>query len=350
MAKRESPRLKLDVVKTLPQAVINSKTPGADDMPGGFEGGDTVKVTVGGETEYHLFAHSYETLDWSHSRLDHWVSRDGLQWRHPGPLLRPYTDEKTGLWNMFCSPMPFFDTATDRWLLFYVWFAKETKAWNSGGTIWCAESKVKGRDGIGGPYDFPGRQVLFPGVSFPERTIIQSISTPFQAPDGPWVVFYGGDDGFAGAGTWGRWWVALASAPMPRGPYKQLGNRPEWLIRPTGFNENPMPSRAKASDGRDYWLATFNFLHDEIQSGANSKIGFTWSADGVCWPGENGQAVDARDGLAAGEEPWWNVIRTPHGLIAEGDGTYTCFFTATSVNDRGFRGVGRVEFKLAEET
>ena len=109
-----SPRLKLVVVNTLPYPVINSKTPGAEDIPGGFEGGNTVKVTVRGKSEYHLFAHSYQTLDWSHCQLDHWVSSDGLQWRHDQVLVPPYTDKATGLWTLSCSPMPFFGMANGR--------------------------------------------------------------------------------------------------------------------------------------------------------------------------------------------------------------------------------------------
>ena len=174
-----SPRLKLVVVKTLPYPVINSKTPGAEEIPGGFEGGNTVKVTVRGKSEYHLFAHSYETLDWSHCRLDHWVSADGLHWRHDQVLVPPYTDKETGLWTLSCSPRPFFDTEADRWQIHYALFAKPQQNWSSGGTLRCASSKVKGRDGISGPYDFPGEEVLKPGVGYPKTACVNSISTPF---------------------------------------------------------------------------------------------------------------------------------------------------------------------------
>ena len=169
-----SPRLKLVVVKTLPYPVINSKTPGAEDIPGGFEGGNTVKVTVRGKSEYHLFAHSYQTLDWSHCQLDHWVSSDGLQWRHDQVLVPPYTDKATGLWTLSCSPMPFFDKEADRWQIYYALFAKPQQSWSPGGTLRCASSKVKGRDGISGPYDFPGEEVLKPGVGYPKTASVSS--------------------------------------------------------------------------------------------------------------------------------------------------------------------------------
>ena len=342
------------VVKTLPYPVINSKTPGAEGIPGGFEGGNTVKVTIRGKSEYHLFAHSYETLDWSHCRLDHWVSSDGLQWRHDQVLVPPYTDKATGLWTLSCSPMPFFDTEADRWQIYYALFAKPQQNWSSGGTLRCASSKVKGRDGISGPYDFPGEEVLKPGVGYPKTACVNSVSTPFLAKDGKWLVFYGGDNysaEFPETKTWGKWWVALASATSPRGPYTQLGNEPQPLIAPTGFNENPMPIRIRGpKSGKDYWVATFDFLHGEVAGPNLSEIGFTWSSDGRDWPAEHGQAVDIRAGFNAGEKPWWHVIRTPHDLIDEGDGTFTCFFTATSVDDHGFRGIGMVKFKIEEVT
>ncbi len=59
------PRLRLQVVKTLPNPVIHKNSPGADKIPGGFEGGSSVKLTVDGKSEYHFFSHSYPKLDWS---------------------------------------------------------------------------------------------------------------------------------------------------------------------------------------------------------------------------------------------------------------------------------------------
>ena len=112
-----------------------------------------------------------------------------------------------------------------------------------------------------------------------------------------------------------------------------------------------MPIRIRGpKSGKDYWVATFDFLHGEVAGPNLSEIGFTWSSNGRDWPAEHGQAVDIRAGFNAGEKPWWHVIRTPHDLIDEGDGTFTCFFTATSVDDHGFRGIGMVKFKIEEVT
>ena len=101
--------LRLEAIETLPQPVINSRTPGSAGIPGGFEGGNTIKVSVGGKTRYHMFPHSYETLDWSYARVDHWSSEDGLNWVHHGALYRAHTDPVSKLWMLPCSPMPFYD-------------------------------------------------------------------------------------------------------------------------------------------------------------------------------------------------------------------------------------------------
>ena len=98
-------------------------------------------------------------------------------------------------------------------------------------------------------------------------------------------------------------------------------------------------------------MVTLDFLYDEVKGNrnrTNSKIGFSWSADGIHWPEQNGQIVDLRAGLPPGVEPWWETVRTPHALIDEGHGIYSCYFTATSRNDRGFRGVGLVRLRLRE--
>ena len=136
-------RLQLKVVKTLAQPVIDRNMPGAEKIPGGFVGGNTVKVTIDDKPEYHFFAHSYPKLDWSQSQLDHWVSGDGLDWRHQGVLLAPYKDEHTGPYHIFCAPIPFYDEQVGRWYLYYGDFGKHPRKplrrlsgrWNGQGEI-----------------------------------------------------------------------------------------------------------------------------------------------------------------------------------------------------------------------
>ena len=83
-------RLRLQVLSTYPVPVIDSAHADAKDIPGGFECGSTVKVTVNGKTEYHLFASVMEGIRatvWTYNRLEHWISGDGIHWnRNKGPL------------------------------------------------------------------------------------------------------------------------------------------------------------------------------------------------------------------------------------------------------------------------
>jgi hypothetical protein len=74
-------RLRLQVLATYPVPVIDSAHADAKDIPGGFECGNTVKVTVNGKSVYHLFATTMEGLRekvWSYDRLEHWASGDGI--------------------------------------------------------------------------------------------------------------------------------------------------------------------------------------------------------------------------------------------------------------------------------
>jgi hypothetical protein len=58
--------------------------------------------------------------------------------------------------------MPFYDQG--RWSINYALFHQPTKEWTPNGTLWVATSTVAGKGGIGGPYDFPGKQA-------PRRTL-----------------------------------------------------------------------------------------------------------------------------------------------------------------------------------
>lgn len=61
--------------------------------------------------------------------------------------------------------MPFSATQSDRWQLYYALFVKPQQDWSPGGTLRCASSKVKGRDGISGLFDFLHDEVTGPNLS-----------------------------------------------------------------------------------------------------------------------------------------------------------------------------------------
>lgn len=359
----QSHRLRLEVVRTLPVPVIGKDTPGAETIPGGFEGGSSVKVMVDGKPEYHFFSHGYPKLDWSQSRLEHWMSSDGVNFRRVGVLLENYRDEKAGMNHIFCAPIPFYDDKSERWHLVFCEFVGPSTWTGDSGIIWCAESKTPGMTGISGPYDFANRHVLVSkecpkiGTATPVAT---SSSAPFKVKDGRWAVFVSTDYFIKDEKTGARkqqWPVMLNFAASPLGPFKppQEAVVPP-LIDPTGFIENPMPLKVRGpKSGRDYWVTVFDFLAPEVTPYTPKNVfGFSWSADGVHWPAENGQAVNIDDGLADGERGWWRgawAVRTPHQMIDEGDGTYTIYFTGGSADNffSAFRAVGKVTVRVIEE-
>ena len=74
-ARVDAPRLVL--VRQHPTPVITNRTPGAEGIRYGFEGGRVVKV---GDT-YHLFTTEMVSDPmWVKTRFGHWTSRDRLAW------------------------------------------------------------------------------------------------------------------------------------------------------------------------------------------------------------------------------------------------------------------------------
>ena len=100
--------------------------------------------------------------------------------------------------------------------------------------------------------------------------------------------------------------------------------------------------------GKEYWTIIFDFLKPKVTTGSNSEIGFSFSTDGLNWPTDNAQVIDMSKGLQKNEKPWWRAIRVPHHLVDEGNGIYTCFFSAYDKNAK-FEGIGKATFRIREE-
>src|SRR5438093_5500067 len=100
-----APRLVL--VRQHPTPVLTTRSPGADDIRYGFEGGRVVKV--GGT--YHLFTSEMAGDPiWVKMRLGHWTSRDRLRWKRAGTVAESSgefrgKDPRASLW----SPLPVWD-------------------------------------------------------------------------------------------------------------------------------------------------------------------------------------------------------------------------------------------------
>ena len=52
-------------------------------------------------------------------------------------------------------------------------------------------------------------------------------------------------------------------------------------------------------------------------------------------------------GLPAETAPWWRCIRVPHQLADEGNGLYSCFFSAYDKQGQ-FQSIGKATFRVKE--
>ena len=301
----------LTVTRQLDHPVLTTRSTGAEGNKYGFEGGRVIKQ----DGVYHLFtSEMVGDPHWVRMKLAHWTSRDGIEWKRIGTLRESsgdFTgkDPRAALW----SPMPVFDEGENRWNLFYVAYqaAPDTaRQWltNHEGRIWRAVSQVPGRAGIGGPYKDVGI-VLERGKDSDKWEGLQGTDSFFPYKVGStWYALYGS------ARTESLpiqlWQVGLAQAPAIAGPWKRLSDLNPLTVEPT-FIENPIVSRL--NDG------SYIAVYDNHKP---NSIGYTFSSDGVHW--SNGRQLTVQTGSGV----WATEVRTPLGLIDEGQGRFTLFYSA----------------------
>lgn len=324
------------LVEQYPVPVIQKDSPGAEGIGYGFEGGRVIKL-VG---TYHLF--TTENLPghmWVKTRLAHWSSTDRIHWKRVSTLYESsgdFTgrDPRASLW----APMPVYNDGEGRWNLFYVAYrcAPSTKTeWrgNYEGRIWRAVSQSAGRGGIGGPYRDVGA-ILQPDADSQFWEGLQGTDSffPYWA-GGRWLGFYGS------ANTEHllveHWRVGLAEAPVLAGPWmrRREGNPVNLEKR---FAENPVVTRLDSDD--------YVTVYDDDIEYPNS-IGMTWSNDGIHWAAGKPIVVQPH-----GTGRWADVVRTPLGLIPEGMGRYTVFYTGYKKSAVGGRHIfGAVGFVILRE-
>jgi hypothetical protein len=300
----------LIITKRYDRPILSVRSAGAEGNKYGFEGGRVVKLNG----TYHMFT-SEMVADphWVKMKLAHWTSQDRIHWRRIGTVRESsgdFTgrDPRAALW----SPMPVFDEKNNRWNLFYVAYqaAPDTpREWltNHEGRIWRAESTIAGADGIGGPYRDVG-VVLQRGPDSDPWEGLQGTDSffPFQVGDS-WYAFYGS------ARTErlpiALWQVGLAEAFALAGPWKRCTKLNPLGIEPR-FIENPIVTKLR--DG------SYIAVYDNHQPDA---IGYSFSADGTRWSA--GQKLQVQTGKGV----WASEVRTPLGLIDEGNDTFTLFYS-----------------------
>jgi hypothetical protein len=328
-----------EVVDYHPGPVIKKGDPGTEENKYGFEGGMAFKF----KGQYHMFtAEMAGEPAWVKMRLAHWKSKDGVGWERISTLYESSgvddgSDSRAALW----APMPYYNEQEGRWNLFYVAYRCDPgrkDGWyvNYEGRIWRAVSTVPGIEGLDGPYKDVG-VILEPGPDSDEWEGLQGTDS-FHAyrVDDQWYGFYGSahTEKATEPGGCDLWGVGLVKAATLAGPWKRLSE-----LNPVPIDkvwvENPVVTQLE--DG--IYIAVFD-------GGPRGSFAYSVSEDGVHWG----------EGVAIALEPkvkrWWQNMRTPLGLIPEGDGLYTVFYTAFAPawNDPDrFGNVGMVRLRLKKQ-
>ena len=310
-AKPQAQDLRLRVTRQFDEPILTVLSPGAEGNKYGFEGGRVLKLNG----TYHLFtSEMVGDPHWAKMKLAHWTSQDRLHWKRVSTLVESsgdFTgkDPRAALW----SPMPVYDAKDGRWNLFYVAYQcapNTAKEWlnNYEGRIWRAVSKVKGRGGVDGPYEDVG-VVLQRGKDSDAWEGLQGTDSffPYQAGR-QWLAFYG--TAHTEAMPIRLWQVGLVRARGLAGPWKRCTELNPLVIEKV-FIENPIATGL--SDG------TFVAVYDNK---VERSVGYSFSADGLHWT--RGQALIVQKGTGV----WASEVRTPLGLIPEGQDSFTLFYTA----------------------
>lgn len=293
-----------------PRPVITIRHPDAAGNQYGFEGGRVVKL---GAT-YHLFTSEMVSDPiWVKMKLGYWRSADGLTWKRAATVFESSgefegKDPRAALW----SPLPVFDDAGNRWNLFYVAYRSAPGTGgqfllNHKGEIWRAVSEKPGREGISGPYKDIG-VVMRPGPDSGPWEGLQGTDSFFPYRVGrQWYALYG--SARTEKVPIEHWLVGMATAPAIAGPWKRLPHLSPAPIEKV-FIENPIVEP----------LPKGGYLCVYDSQGADT-IGYAYSADGVHWnPGK-------RLVIQPKAAEWAKDVRTPLGLVAEGGGLYSVYYT-----------------------
>jgi len=305
--------LKLALIEQHPTPILSPRHPDAAGNRYGFEGGRAFKQ----DHLYHLF--TSEIVDdpfWVKMRLAHWTSADRLNWKRESTLYESSgefegQDPRAALW----SPMPIYNEKENRWNLFYVAYhaapnTPERFLNNHLGRIWRAASTVEGEDGLGGPYRDIGI-VLEPGPNSEAWEGLQGTDSFFPYRVGEqWHAFYGSSQ--TEHLPLERWQVGLATSPELSGPWRRCSELNPSPIEPV-FIENPVVTVL----ANGVYAAVYN--NDVLNA-----IGYTFSVDGIHWT--PGQSLIVQPN---GEGAWASEVRTPLGLIPEGENVFTLFYTGS---------------------
>jgi len=302
------PTLKL--IYQHPTPVITVHHPDAENNKFGFEGGTVLKV---GNT-YHLF--TSEMIDnpmWVKMRLAHWVSSDKITWKRAATI-RTSTGDFTGndpraaLW----SPMVVWDAAENRWNLFYVAYnsapcTPDQMRLNMNGKIFRSVSETTGKEGINGAFIDKGIVLQSDSVDSWEGLQGTDSFYPYLV-DNKWYAFYGSAN--TEKMPIEHWLVGYAKSKSSSiaGPWKRCSEINPSKIEKT-FIENPIVTKIKSG---------YLVIYDNLTA---DGMGWSYSKDGFHWGEGQSLIIQPNSGK------WSKDVRTVLGLVDEGNGKYTVFYT-----------------------
>lgn len=320
------------IVKQFQNPVLTINSPDAQGNKYGFEGGRVLKL----EGRYHFFtSEMIGDPHWVKMKLAHWVSSDRLRWSRVSTLFTSSADftgrdPRAALW----APMPIFDEKEDRWNLFYVAYrAKpDTKTQfleNHDGRIFRAVSTARGLKGIDGPYK-DVEIVLEPGKDSDPWEGLQGVDSffPYRVRNG-WLGFYG--SAHTELIPISSWQVGLASASTLGGPWRRYSQFNPLKIEKV-FMENPVVTKLDDQTYVAVYDTDVNFP---------DAIGYSFSKDGIHW--SDGEHLTIRP---AGEQGWPARLRTPLGMIPEGNNEFTVFYTGVVRTGHPICALGLVVVRL----
>ncbi|WP_230280933.1 hypothetical protein [Croceicoccus sp. Ery15] len=334
---------RLTVIEEPAEPVIGPEDVRRADNRSGFETGMTLKI----DGTYHLFISEMFERPHLDMRIAHWTSPDAVRWTRQGTVVdsvpgRSAKNPKSEVWLQGVI----FDDEADRWNLFYIAYRGGNSEQGEGlnldyeGTARRAVSQTPGKAGIGGPYEDVGVAMAPGGPDAAVWEGQQGLDSffPYKVGD-QWVALHGSHNHFPAS----PWQVGVAtgssltSSEWTRVPSEQPSPM-EGL-----FIENPIVE--KLPNG--HYIALYDANHfapvqPDMPVRPNNSVGYSVSEDGIRWHQGRSLVVQSDD------NNWASDLRTPLGLVAEGDGIYTLLYTAR-MKDQPFWAIGRVKVKLTTD-
>jgi hypothetical protein len=341
----QKPLAELELVSIHPKPVIGKGYKGAEDNKFGFEGGTCQKV----EGVYYLFTTEiFDEPKTAATRLGIWTSKNGLDFKRHGTIVETNrnwydTTHRMSPW----SPMVVFDPDRDVWSVFHVGYRRKpnaTTVFNMSGKIFRYDSKVKGKKGIGGPYQEGGWIQMAGKPEWWEGPGLILSFYPYRVGKEWWAIYgsnnvpqHVNSDGSGGGNGKNIFYSGMAKA--------EGGITGKWVRQP---QLNPLKINPVFIENSVVTKVAPDLYINLYDGGKQNEIGYSCSRDGINWGKEQLIKLENRPA-------WIKYPRTPLCLIDEGKGIYTIYSTAFDGNNpekiepqwhQGFGSVGRIQVRL----